>query len=194
MALSTTALTRIGNILKRSDVENNIPYMYKDSKNKVTAGVGFLLNNASDAKKLPFRKRSNKLKATPQEIENEFNEIKKYSCNNCSANAYKKKTSLYLTQQDINNELNKKIRSFEKEIIVVLPDYSKYPEDAQVAIFDIVYNVGITKFKTKWPTFLADVKKKDWKDAAKNSHRKISEARNAMTKKLLENCVAAAAK
>ena len=57
-------------------VEGFATHMYKDTANNVTVGIGLLLRDASDAKKLPFVIKGTNAPAHPIHIENAFNVVK----------------------------------------------------------------------------------------------------------------------
>ena len=58
----------------------------------------------------------------------------------------------------------------------------------RLALFDLIFNLGMTKLKNNWPNFNKHIKAKDWQKAADNSSRKapVSPARNRYVKGLLE--------
>ena len=68
------------------------------------------------------------------------------------------------------------------------PDYDAYPEGVREAVIDMAFNLGNAGLVGKFPKFAALIKKKDWKGAAKESHRKgIAEWRNEEIKQLLND-------
>lgn len=84
--------------------------------------------------------------------------------------------------------MNKHIDNFESELKRIFPDFSTYPSEVKLALFDIIFNVGMTDLNNKWPNFKKAVKSKNWAVAAIESNRKppISEERNKYVKDLLE--------
>ena len=104
------------------------------------------------------------------------------------ASFYKAHTRLSLTQVEIDKLTNAHIEKFYKELKLLYPDFDKYPEEARLALFDLIFNVGMTNLKLTWPMFNKAVKDQDWQRAAANSKRAapVSAARNKYVKDLLE--------
>ena len=69
---------------------------------------------------------------------------------------------------------------------MIYKDFDKFPSEAKLALIDIIFNVGMTDLKNKWPTMNMAIKAKDWAKVAVNSNRKspISAARNKYVKDL----------
>lgn len=178
---------------KMEKYEGRIDYMYLDSKGLVTVGVGHLIKDIASAQKLNFKKSDNK-PASKEEIKADYETVKKQPTNRL-ASFYKKHTKLHLSVADINTLTNKHIDNFESELKKIFPDFSTYPSEVRLALFDIIFNVGMTDLNNKWPNFKKAVKDKDWTAAAKASNRKapISAERNKYVKDLFEKAAAAAA-
>ena len=82
----------------------------------------------------------------------------------------------------------KHIDSFESELKRVYPEFSTYPIEVKFALFDIIFNVGMTDLNTRWPSLKKAVKARDWIQASTESSRKppISEERNRYVRELFE--------
>ena len=171
---------------KMEKYEGKVNHMYLDSKGLVTVGVGHLLKDLASAQKLNFKK-SNNMPASKNEIQVDFDAVKKQSKNRI-ASFYKKHVVLKLSDADMNTLTNKHIDSFEGELKRMFSDFSTYPNEVKLALFDIIFNVGMTDLNNKWPRFKTAIKAKDWTTAAKESNRKspISAERNKYVKDLLE--------
>jgi GH24 family phage-related lysozyme (muramidase) len=169
-----------------------IRYTTLDSKGLVTVGVGHLLSAVAEAQKLGFRKANNQ-NASAAEIKTDYDAVKKQPANRL-ANFYKKHTTLTLPDAEINKLTNKHIESFEKELKKIYNDFATYPSEVRLALFDLIFNLGMPNLKNKWPTFNAAIKAKDWQKAADNSKRAapISAERNNYVKNLLEKAAQAA--
>lgn len=178
---------------KMEKYEGRTNYMYLDSKGLVTVGVGHLIKDIASAQTMSFKKSDNK-PASKDEIKADYEAVKKQPSNRL-ASFYKKHTKLHLADADINTLTNKHIDNFEGELKKIFPDFSTYPSEVQLALFDIIFNVGMTDLNNKWPTFKKAVKDKDWTTAAKESNRKapISDERNKYVKDLFEKAAAATA-
>ena len=100
----------------------------------------------------------------------------------------KKYTKLTLGSTEINRLVEKHIDSFYQELKILYPEFDKYPGEAKLALFDIIFNVGMTRLRAGFPSLNASVKGKDWKKAAAESHRAppISTDRNKYVKDLFE--------
>ncbi|WP_320820749.1 glycoside hydrolase family protein [Thalassolituus sp.] len=176
---------------KLEKYEGKLNHMYLDSKGYVTIGVGHLLSTVEEAQKLGF-KDSNNLKASTEAIKTDYDEIKKQPANRLAV-FYKKHTKLTLPEIDINALTDKNIASFEGELKRIYSDFDTYPVDVRLALFDLIFNLGMTNLKNKWPTFNTAIKAKDWQKAADNSSRAapISAERNKYVKDLLEKAAKA---
>lgn len=65
--------------------------------------------------------------------------------------------------------------------------FEEFPASAQLAVLDLMYNLGAQGLRMKWPTFTKAVKDRRWKDAAEASNRpQLSADRNAWVRGLLE--------
>jgi GH24 family phage-related lysozyme (muramidase) len=175
---------------KMEKYEGKINYMYLDSKGYVTVGVGHLLKDLASAQKLSFKKSNNML-ASKDEIKADYEAVKKQPKNRL-ASFYKKHVKLKLSDLDINTLTNKHIDNFESELKRIFPQFSTYPSEVRLALFDIIFNVGMTDLNNKWPGLKKAVKAKDWFEAAKESNRKapISTERNKYVKDLFEKAAA----
>ncbi|ROQ17966.1 MULTISPECIES: glycoside hydrolase family protein [Marinimicrobium] len=169
--------------------EGKVSHMYLDSKGFVTVGIGHLLSTVASAQLLAF-KNSKNLPATQEEIKADYDSVKKQPANRL-ASMYKKHTKLRLPDAEIDKLTNKHIQSFESELKRIYSDFDSFPSKARLALFDLIFNLGMTELNNNWPNFNAAVKAKDWQKAADNSSRKspISDARNKYVKDLLEACV-----
>ncbi len=175
---------------KMEKYEGKISHMYLDSKGFVTVGVGHLLKDLASTQKLNFKKSDN-LPASKDEIKADYEAVKKQPKNRL-ASFYKKSVKLKLLDVDINTLTNQHIDSFEVELKKIFSDFSTYPNEVRLALFDIIFNVGMTDLNNKWPSFKKAVKAKDWTTAAKESNRKapISTERNKYVKDLFEKAAA----
>lgn len=172
---------------KLAKYEGTVFHMYLDSKGYVTVGVGHLINTVADAQKLSFIDEKTKKKATADEIKTDFETISKQQKNKL-ASFYKPHTKLVLEQTDIDGLTNEHIDNFYKELKKIYSDFDDYPEEARLALFDMIFNLGMTNLKTSWTNFNDAIKSKDWQKAADNSSRKspVSAERNMYVKDLLE--------
>jgi GH24 family phage-related lysozyme (muramidase) len=169
---------------KLGEYEGCIPYMYRDTKGYVTVGVGNMMPNVAAAQNLNFVTSTGK-KASADEIKADYDAVKAHT-KGLKASAYKSKTKLILKQADIDTLTNKHIASFYSELKRIYTEFDKYPSEVRLALFDMIFNLGMTKLKNNWSTFNNAIKAKDWKKAAENSNRiGIQATRNKYVKELL---------
>jgi GH24 family phage-related lysozyme (muramidase) len=165
--------------------EGKVNHMYLDSKGYVTVGVGHLINSV-EAQKLAFKTAKN-LPASAPDIKADYDAVKKQPANRL-ASFYKKYTKLILLNSEIDKLTNKHIDSFEKELRLIYSGFDAFPSEVKLALFDLIFNLGMTNLKGQWPMFNTAIKVKDWQKAADNSNRTtpISAERNKYVKDLLE--------
>ena len=139
----------------------------------------------ADAQKLAFRNGAKP--ATKDEIKADYEKVKKQIPDRL-ASYYKKYTKLILPEAKINKLTNKHIETFEKELRSIYSGFDTFPPEVRLALFDMIFNLGMTKLRGGWPKFNAAIKAKDWKKAADNSKRSppVSPERNKYVKDLLE--------
>jgi GH24 family phage-related lysozyme (muramidase) len=169
---------------KLGEYEGCIPYMYRDTKGYVTVGVGHMIPNVVAAQKLDFVTSTGQ-KASAEEIKADYDAVKAHT-KGLKASNYKSKTKLILKQADIDALTNKHIASFESELKNIYLEFDKFPSEVRLALFDMIFNLGMPKLKNNWPTFDSAIKAEDWKKAAENSNRiGIQLTRNKYVKDLL---------
>jgi GH24 family phage-related lysozyme (muramidase) len=166
--------------------EARLPYMYKDTTDNVTIGVGHRLADAAAAQELAFE-TSAKEKATGDEIKDAFEAVQKAK-KGMLAQKYESLTSLRLPNDVITQLLTADVDEFEALLKSRFPDYSSYPSDVQLGLLDMIFNLGQTGLTSKFPKFVKAVKAKKWTDAAAESNRpQLSAERNAYVKALFDN-------
>ncbi len=175
---------------KMEKYEGKISHMYLDSKGYVTIGVGHLLKDLISAQKLNLKKRNN-TPASKNEIKLDYEAVKKQPKNRL-ASFYKRHTNLVLADTDINALTDKHIDSFEGELKRIYPGFDSFPSEVRLALFDLIFNVGMTDLNNNWPSLKKAVKAKDWTTAATESSRKspISAERNKYVKDLFNKAAA----
>ena len=174
--------------------EGKISHMYLDSKGYVTVGVGHLLKDITSAQALNFT-TSNNISASKDDIKADYESVKKQPKNRL-ASFYKKYVKLQLSDLEIDTLTNNHIDSFEIELNTLFSDFSTYPSEVKFALFDLIFNVGMTNLNNRWPSLKKAVKANDWATAALESNRKppISAERNKYVKDLFETAAANAKK
>lgn len=151
-------------------------FMYLDSKNNPTVGIGHLLAKSSDALGLPFRRGDNN-PTTHLDIVNGWSALK-YQAAPFPLRNY---PSLTLTQQAMEvlfwSDVDTKVQP---AIYRTFLDFDLYPEGPQEALYDLFFNLG--SLLPKFPNLTAAVRAQDWATAAKECIRRdVGEERNADT-------------
>ena len=173
---------------KLETYEGCVEHMYLDTKGFVTVGVGHLLSTLASAQALAFIVQKDSKTATKEQIKTDYDTVKKQTKGLLSS-TYKKHTKLKLKKTDIDKLTNKHIDTFEGELKKVYGTdaFAAYPSEVRLALFDMIFNLGMTNLKSKFPTFNKYIKAKNWSEAAKESNRSdVSDARNKYVKDLLE--------
>lgn len=144
--------------------------MYLDTEGVVTCGVGHALFCVADAYRVLWWSSTNEL-ATRAEVERAYTAIKR--------KADQFVPSLLMTFEETNRILTLDLESAEHELRREFPDFDTYPETAQIALFDMTFNLGSL---TEWPNLRHAVNSRDWKTAAAECIRKgIGAQRNTDT-------------
>lgn len=177
------------NILK---YERKIGHLYLDSVGKVTVGVGHMIANRNLIAAIPMYKKNNKLPgaiANVQEKQQEYDNIAKQR-RGYNAAWYEQYTTLLMKDADINAQLSRHIDTFYLELQGMYTKAKGYPDnfdnldkDVQIALFDMIFNLGQTKLSQQYTMFDKALKASDWKNAAAHSSRiGISSQRNNYVK------------
>lgn len=168
--------------------EGVIEHMYLDTKGYVTVGVGHLLSTLADAQALAFIIQKNNKPASKEQIKTDYETVKN-QVKGLLGSSYKKHTTLKLKKADIDKLTNKHIDVFENELkrLYGSDEFSSFPSEVRLALFDMIFNLGMSNLRNKFPTFNKYIKEKSWSEAAEESNRSdISAARNKYVKDLLE--------
>lgn len=164
--------------------EGCIEHMYLDTRGFVSIGVGKLLSRETEAADLTFIREDSGTAANKQEIVDEYNFLKTQK-SGLIASRYNQFTKLILPQQAIDEVLEQQIKYFQNGIIKEISDYLEFPDEAQEALLDMAFNLGISGLFKKFPTMIRAAKRRDWESCAKECHRRgIGENRNKETETL----------
>ncbi len=161
--------------------------MYVDTTGNVTIGIGKLISSAHAATQMPFVHRATGEPATDDEIRNEFFAISNQPAGR-RASYYRKFTNLVLGDATIRSLARDHVDENRQQILQLFPNFDSFPDNVQVAIYDMVYNLGIGGLRRKFPKFVAAIRRGDWNAAADESSRsQVSEDRNQRTEDRLRN-------
>ena len=160
-------------------MEGNVEHMYLDSEGNVTVGKGKKLSDADGAAALPFLHDGTSTPASKNEIRAEHDLIAGMQADKGRpATYFGQFTSLFLSQSEIDKLVTDHMRGDFRALLRLYPDFGNLPLSAQIALWDMIYNLG--------PTGLANFKllrqaidQADWDEAARQSHRlRINDDRN----------------
>lgn len=130
------------------DNEGEIPYLYLDSKNLVTVGIGTYLPTEADAKKLTFYNRTTLVKATDAEIQTAYAAVvaatpdKTKFPHGKKATSYETTTKLEMTPTDIGERWLADVKAFQAQLPHWFSGFASYPADARQSLTDIAYQYG----------------------------------------------------
>ena len=170
------------NVIPRVEsFEGRVPYMYRCTGGDVTVGVGHALLRAVDAVALSWSIAGRP--ATAEEVAADWGKVAAAATGRV-ASAYQGLTQSRISDDAIDALLASDVVSFTAQLVRALPNWNRYPEPAQEALFDMAFNLGLGGLK-KFPHMLAAVDAGDWDAAAAQCHRQgIGEARNQQTANL----------
>lgn len=173
-------------IKKAGTGEGCVTHMYLDSVGKVTVGVGNMLPDAASAAKLNFVVRATRAKATPEQVQADFNAVSGQP-RGYRANWYKQHTALDFPVMEADRLLDRRIAEFRLQVRGRFRQFDSYPTSAQMAILDMAFNLGTNGLWTKFPNLRRAIEAREWETAAKESSRRgVPAARNALVRKWFE--------
>lgn len=166
--------------------EGKVNHMYLDSNGYVTVGIGHLLANRDAAMALPFQ-RAPGWRAEPFEIGLEYDRLRQLSPNRLPS-YYRTHTRLHLSDTEIDRLTLQHIETFHRELRSIYAEFDELPSSVRLALFDLIFNVGQTSLRNRWPRMNAAIAARDWATAAVQSRRAppIPAARNDYVRKLFE--------
>ncbi|QIL88967.1 hypothetical protein GNX18_03700 [Microbulbifer sp. SH-1] len=128
--------------------------------------------------------------ATLAEKQAEYDRIAKQP-RNYRAAWYKQFCTLTMREGDIDLQGNHHISSFYKELTAIYSSSNGYsafdqmPPEVQMALFDMIFNLGATRLRNLFLNFNNAIKKSDWSMASRECHRPdVSPSRNNYVKQL----------
>ncbi|WP_193494730.1 lysozyme family protein [Nitrincola alkalisediminis] len=169
---------------KLESYEGRVPHMYKDTKGFVTIGIGHLITSAQAAERLPLRKLNGSV-ATATEKRSEYEAIKALPNGNNVASYFRQHATLVLSNAEIDRLIYLHIFNFHQELKRLFPEFDSFPEDAKLGLFDMIFNLGMTKLRSIFINFYTAVQDQDWEKAAAESYRRdVNQSRNNYVREL----------
>jgi GH24 family phage-related lysozyme (muramidase) len=137
--------------------EQSIRWMYLDSQGLVTVGCGTMLPDAAAAKRVSFVHSRTWQAATAAEIEAAWNSLHSGAAaqkaaapsKKFSSKHYEDKTDLRITDASAQALRDDHIEADYAELKKIYLKFDSFPDDAKVALFDMIYNVGPGRNKTR---------------------------------------------
>jgi GH24 family phage-related lysozyme (muramidase) len=175
-------------------------WMYLDTSSWVTIGYGHKIEDADEATGIDLRDAQKRV-VKDEDKKKEWQRLRALSPGgsalNYRAEHYKKDAKLFITDEEGMRLLLDDLDDFVKALQRKFKNFDTFPEDAQVALIDMIYNLGpsgFSKFK-KLNAAIREPKGPDWKKAAKSCKRQppISDERNRTVRELFEAAAKAAA-
>jgi GH24 family phage-related lysozyme (muramidase) len=168
--------------------EGSIPYLYRCTGGEVTVGIGHAILSTADALALNWTMGSPAVRPSDSIITTDYRVVEE-SPKGKPATYYQNLTSSRLTDAAISALLASDIPSYSAQLDRLVPGWTDYPENAQQALFDMVYNLGQGGL-SKYHKLLEACAAGDWTTAAAESHRNgIPDERNEAIRQLFLECV-----
>ncbi len=174
-------------------------YSYLDTAGKVTVGIGYMVPNVEEMKKLPLVDRRSKLPVGELRKQQEYEMLHNFAQQkmqngklNVVSEHYKGMSTLMLPENVAAEITRQHIDQEQKHVRNNFPTYDQLNPKAQIGIMDLRYNLGGKKFNRKnWPKLHDALEKFDYTTAAKEVDRiGVGEARNTATKQLFLDAAA----
>lgn len=164
--------------------EGSVPWLYLDVRGFPTVGVGNLLPNASAAMALPFVMRFgvDTKPAFSHEINADYARVSRMAMG-LPARSYRVPSSPILLAEDIDALLTKRLTDeFLPGLEKLFHGFASFPEPAQSALVDLVFNLGVGGLG-KFHRLADAVERRNWSACAAECNRRTSrDERNKWTR------------
>ena len=165
--------------------EDFVPHMYQDVERNVTVGYGHLIGEQGEALRLQSR-FSLKPGAEPglnleDAVKTDFATVRDSLVPNPAPSDFADNTLVEMSDADAAMLLDEDVAVALDDAKSVFPAFNTYPHGAKLGILDILFNVGRSRFEEQFKRFPVAVRRRDWRTAARESHRvteQVGEARN----------------
>ena len=168
---TSVAAAHIGMLFQRlaRDHEGRISWMYLDHKGNVTVGLGHLLPHVEAAMALPFSERGTLTPASKAHIANAYRMVKsRQDLRSKGAEDFKNLTHIYLLGSEIDALFRRDGAEFIGQLRRRFSSFDSFPEPAQLALLDRIFNLGNTGF-SGFVKLIAAVEFRNWALAAAES-------------------------
>ncbi|HWU63483.1 MAG TPA: hypothetical protein VN112_15805, partial [Ensifer sp.] len=141
---SQTVLARARNLIL--EAEGFIEHMYLDTVSQITIGYGTMLPTAASSTTITMLNKATNQPATVDEKVKAWNTLREFSPVNhklnMKAEAFADMTDLVINELQAERLFNLKLGGFVSMLQKHYPKFEDFPEDAQIAILDMAYNLG----------------------------------------------------
>lgn len=152
--------------------EGVIPWLYVDTVGHVTVGCGNVVN-AESVRALPFVVKGTTERASGAQIADDYDRVSK-APKGQRARFYETLTTCRLPPVECERLFSRRIVEFTGQLRKLYPEYDAFPQSAQLALLDMIFQCGAGSLKRNWPNFSAAVHRKAWRKCAVLCHRKAS--------------------
>ena len=166
-----------------AEYEGNVDHMYLDGAGLVTIGVGCLI---MDPTTVPLVNRETNLLATRAEAFSDYNAVKALPGDR-AASYYGKVCRTYLPDAAIRRLFDARLADFIRRINDAVTPLERLPEQVQLAVVDMAFNLGVSGLAHKFPRFMNALRAGDWHGCSLECRRVgISNDRNEWTRRQFE--------
>ena len=176
--------------------EGNPDYVYLDPKYIRTIGRGTNINNPNAFNQVNYKIKNTNDFASEKEKQDCYDKFEDWIKNNkrhskdkhnFKANYFEDFCNLYIDPNEAKRLHNEHVVKDIPVIKNIIKNYDELSYEKQLAILDMVYNLGATEFKNQFTKFIEAANANSEEGMLKEYHRKgISEDRNKWTADLLK--------
>jgi len=172
------------------------PSPYADDKGGITVGAGLHPQNKAEFRTYALVYKGTTLLASDHDKDLAWDNIKAFfnahkqpgsvKPVNLPAGAYENVTNLEMDRTESRERAAALLSTLDRQLRARFSDFRSYPREAQRAVLDMAYNLGMYGLATKFPNLDAAVRRGDWLTASRESKREgIASARNEHVRNLL---------
>lgn len=167
--------------------EGSIPWMYLDTKGKVTVGIGHMIPDADAATRLPFtvspEPPSGGAETADEIAVRSAFAVVATAPGGMLARRYERLTAPRLSTTAMRAVHEADTSAFLTRIRARFGAFDSYPLPARLAILDMAYNLGLSGLWDKFPRWRAACLDRNWRVCAEECRRRdIQGARNLWTR------------
>lgn len=175
-------------VQKLEAYEGRVSHFYLDSVGKVTVGVGHLVANPGELVHFSMKRVAGPQAGAPATLEEKREEYDRVVSEPVGYRAewYRRITQLMMDDAEITRLRDRHVDQFYAELKRIYTrsrgykeDFDRFPPSVQMALFDLIFNLGATRLVTVFRRLDTAIRASDWKCAAMESHRpQVGSARN----------------